>query len=94
MPSSPEGILDIDVQGAKLVNAAKMNAFFVFIQPPSFPELERRLRGRGTESEEKVQLRLKNAHKELESLGLVTSFLPSFLRSVSEVREVYPSNFH
>ena len=37
----------------------------VFILPPSYEELEKRLRGRGTESEEKVRLRLKTALAEL-----------------------------
>ena len=47
-------VLDIDVQGATSVKAAKVDAAFVFISPPSMAELERRLRGRGTETEEKV----------------------------------------
>lgn len=63
-------VLDIDVQGAKLVDAADLGAYFVFIEPPSMAELEQRLRGRGTESEEKVQLRLKNARQELAATDL------------------------
>ena len=38
-------VLDIDVQGAKLVAAADLDAYFVFIEPPSLEELELRLRG-------------------------------------------------
>lgn len=61
-------ILDIDVQGAAILRKnPKVDAAFVFIAPPSLVELERRLRGRGTESEEKVQVRLINARTELES---------------------------
>jgi guanylate kinase len=41
-------------------------ALLVFIAPPSMEELERRLRGRGTEDEEKVLKRLAGAQKELE----------------------------
>jgi guanylate kinase len=62
-------ILDIDVQGAAILRGNKeLDATFVFIAPPSLVELERRLRGRGTESEETVTLRLKNARTELESV--------------------------
>ena len=58
-------VLDIDVQGARLVRRSKLNAIFVFIAPPSTEELERRLRGRGTESDEAVALRMKNAKDEI-----------------------------
>jgi len=61
-------ILEIDVQGAAILrNNSKVDAAFVFIAPPSLVELERRLRGRGTENEEKVQIRLINARTELEA---------------------------
>ncbi|CAN6453874.1 unnamed protein product [Victoria cruziana] len=59
-------ILDIDVQGAKLVKASSLEAVFVFISPPTFEELEKRLRERGTETEEQIQKRLRNAKAELE----------------------------
>ncbi len=57
--------LDIEVQGAAQVKAKMPEAVSVFIKPPSFEELERRLRGRSTESEEKIALRLETAKKEL-----------------------------
>ena len=50
-------ILDVDVQGAEAVKAAQLGAAFVFISPPDMAELERRLRGRGTETEEKARRR-------------------------------------
>ncbi|KAJ9565274.1 hypothetical protein OSB04_001240 [Centaurea solstitialis] len=59
-------ILDIDVQGARSVRASSLEAIFIFICPPSFEELEKRLRARGTETEEQIQKRLKNAKAELE----------------------------
>ena len=59
-------ILDIDVQGVQQVMQSGMKAEFVFIKPPSFEELSRRLRGRGTDSPEAVELRLKNCQHELE----------------------------
>lgn len=59
-------ILDIDVQGARSVRANSLDAIFIFVCPPSFEELENRLRARGTETEEQVQKRLRNARAELE----------------------------
>jgi len=66
-------LLDIDVQGALQIKKSAENdellaksLELVFIGPPSFTELERRLRSRATESEESIQLRLKNAEAELE----------------------------
>ncbi|KAJ6815974.1 guanylate kinase 1-like [Iris pallida] len=59
-------ILDIDVQGARSVRASSLEAIFIFICPPSFDELEKRLRSRGTETEEQVQKRLRNAKAELD----------------------------
>ncbi|GJP72577.1 hypothetical protein CLOP_g3292 [Closterium sp. NIES-67] len=61
-------ILDIDVQGARQVKASPaLDAVFIFVAPPSFEELERRLRGRGTETEEQVEKRLGNARKEMDA---------------------------
>jgi len=55
------------VQGARLVKRSVYgpSALFLFIAPPSMAELERRLRGRGTESEEKIQLRTAAAAVEM-----------------------------
>lgn len=59
-------ILDIDVQGAEIVKkAASLNARFLFVSPPSVEELEKRLRGRGTEKEESIAVRMANATKEM-----------------------------
>lgn len=61
-------VLDIDVQGARQVRAApRLPAIFVFIAPPNQEELEKRLRGRGTDSEEQVITRLDSARIEMES---------------------------
>lgn len=59
-------ILDIDVQGARAVRNSTLDALFIFICPPSFEDLEKRLRGRGTEEEDQIQKRLRNAKEELE----------------------------
>lgn len=61
-------ILDIDVQGARQVRKSDLRALIVFIAPPSFAELENRLRSRGTETEDQIQIRSKNSKIEMESL--------------------------
>ena len=58
-------ILEIEVQGAMQVHKKRPDAVMVFIAPPSFEELAARLRGRGTEDEEKVRKRLETAREEL-----------------------------
>ena len=54
-------MLDIEVQGVKSIKNTKLNPNYVFIVPPSMEELERRLRNRGTESEDKIAQRLEMA---------------------------------
>jgi len=61
-------VLDIDVQGMAQVRQ-RAEPVTIFIAPPSLAELERRLRGRGTESESTIALRLNNARKELACAG-------------------------
>lgn len=51
-------ILDIDVQGVKLVKKTDLNPKYVFTKPPSIEVLETRLRARGTETEESLDKRL------------------------------------
>ena len=58
-------ILEIDVQGALQVKARMPESVSVFILPPSFEELEHRLRGRGTETPEKIEKRLAAAKAEM-----------------------------
>lgn len=59
-------ILDIDIQGVKQIKELGMDANFLFILPPSMEALEKRLRGRATETEDKIQKRLANARGEIE----------------------------
>ncbi|MBC7998272.1 MAG: guanylate kinase, partial [Leptolyngbya sp.] len=63
-------LLVIEVQGAKQVRESFPDAVMVFLSPPSMDELEKRLRGRGTESEEKISLRLKKAGQEMTERNL------------------------
>jgi guanylate kinase len=68
LESGLDVVLDIDVQGAAILrNSAAIAAVSLFITPPSLQELERRLRGRGTDSEETILLRLKNARVEMQA---------------------------
>lgn len=58
-------LLEIELQGARQVRAAMPEALLVFLAPPSFEELARRLTGRGTEDEARVRRRLDRARIEL-----------------------------
>lgn len=58
-------MLEIDLQGARQVRRTMPEALFVFLAPPSFEELERRLVGRGTETAEERERRLTTAREEL-----------------------------
>ena len=58
-------LLEIDLQGARQVRAAMPEALMVFLAPPSWEELVRRLVGRGTESAEERERRLVTARREL-----------------------------
>ncbi|MER6102271.1 guanylate kinase [Streptomyces sp. NPDC001832] len=58
-------LLEIDLQGARLVRQSMPDARLVFLAPPSWEELVRRLTGRGTESDEVIERRLAAARIEL-----------------------------
>ena len=57
-------ILDIEVQGARQVNEKKPDSVKIFIIPPSIEELERRLKGRGTDTARAIEARLIRARQE------------------------------
>ncbi|KAI3328013.1 guanylate kinase [Xylariaceae sp. AK1471] len=59
-------VLDIEMEGVKQIRKGSLDARFVFVKPPSFEALEKRLRGRGTEDEDSVTKRLNQAKLELE----------------------------
>ncbi len=58
-------LLEIDVEGAAQLRRRFPQGVFIFLEPPSLQELERRLRSRGTEREEVIQRRLARAREEL-----------------------------
>lgn len=59
-------ILKIDVQGGIEAMAKRPDALSIFLLPPSFDELERRIRDRATDDEQTIQKRLKNSREEIE----------------------------
>lgn len=61
-------ILEIEVQGAMQIKKKYPEALLLFVTPPTTAELERRLRGRGTETEEVIAKRLSRAKEESESM--------------------------
>lgn len=63
--SANDLLLDIDVQGAKLIKRRFKDAQFIFILPPGFQELKRRLEERGEESLESIEKRLNVAREEI-----------------------------
>jgi len=58
-------LLEVELQGARQVRAQMPEALLVFLAPPSWEELERRLRGRGTEEKDVIRRRLDTAQIEL-----------------------------
>lgn len=62
--------LEIEVQGAAQVRSKVPDGLFIFLAPPSLSELEDRLVGRGTESDEVIASRLQAARQELEMMNL------------------------
>jgi guanylate kinase len=65
LASGHPAMLEIDLQGARQVRETMPEALFVFLKPPSWDELVRRLVGRGTESEAERERRLETARAEL-----------------------------
>lgn len=58
--------LDIDIQGVKNIKKTNLNPIYVFIKTPSLEDLEKRLRNRGTETDESLKRRLDTAKVELQ----------------------------
>ena len=69
MDEGRDVVLEIELQGARQVCAKRPETIRIFIGPPSWEELERRLVSRGTDSPEKIAQRLRQARVELENAG-------------------------
>ncbi|WP_073997733.1 guanylate kinase [Anaerococcus urinomassiliensis] len=83
-------VLEIDVQGAVNVKKNTDNAVFIFLAPPSLSELKNRIVGRGTETEQDINVRMKNARKELEYIKyydylVINDHINSAINSVNEI---------
>lgn len=61
-------ILEIEIQGAMKIKKRIPDALLIFVAPPSMEELERRIRGRGTETPEQILSRLRRAGEEAEGM--------------------------
>ena len=87
-------VLEIDVQGAVEVMKRFPEAITIFISPGESGELERRLRGRGTESEENIQRRLQEARRELALAGRYRYQVvnDNVERAVGEILEILATN--
>lgn len=66
LQSGLDTILDIDTQGAQEIKRLFPDSVLIFIMPPSFEELKRRLYLRGTDDEETISIRLKKAEEEID----------------------------
>ena len=83
-------ILEIDVQGASNIRKNIDNGVFIFLAPPSLNELKNRIVGRGTETDEDIKIRMKNAEIELSYIKdydyiVVNDHLNSAISSVNDI---------
>ena len=75
MDEGKDVILDIELQGAIQVTSKRPEVIRIFIAPPSWSELEKRLTGRGTDSPEKIRERLVRAKVELQNANTYDYFV-------------------
>ena len=90
MEQGRDVILDIEIQGAAQVCAKRPETVRIFIAPPSWKELERRLTARGTDTPEKVQKRLLRAQVELKNASDYNYFVinDTVEQAVEELRAI------
>ena len=83
-------ILEIEVQGAEQIRERRRDARFIFLLPPTLEELERRLRGRGTDSDEAIARRLALADRELAAVRFFDYAVinDDLERAIGDVREI------
>jgi len=90
MDEGRDVILDIEIQGAEQVKIKRPDTVRIYIAPPSWSELERRLLGRGTETPEKVRSRLERGRQEYASAKNFDYFVinETVDRAVEEIRAI------
>ena len=90
MDQGRDVILDIEIQGAEQVHRRRPEAIRIYVAPPSWAELERRLIGRGTEDMEKVRRRLERGKEEFAVARDVDYFVinDTVDRAVEELRAI------
>lgn len=90
MAAGKDAILDIEIQGATQVHTLRPEVVRIFIAPPSWEELERRLTARNTDSPEKVQERLLRAKVELKAADQYDYFVinDNVENAVAELRAI------
>lgn len=83
-------LLDIEIQGADQVHRQRPEAVRIYVAPPSWAELERRLIGRGTEDMEKVRSRLERGKQEFAAAGSFDYFVinDTVDNAVTEIRAI------
>ena len=83
-------ILDIDCQGARQLKERYGDGVFIFILPPSFHELRRRLDSRNSDSDEVKERRIRNASDEIKELGWYDYIIVNdlFSKAVEELKSV------
>lgn len=90
-------LLDIDTQGAEKVKKRYPDAVLIFLLPPSFDELERRLRDRGVNTEKDMETRINNARDEYSrrheyNYQVVNETVEEAVQEVREIVEYYREN--
>lgn len=92
-------ILELDVKGALNIRQQFPDSVLIFIVPPSFEELQRRLEGRGTESAEVIGKRLNKARNEVQSIHLydyvvINDEIEQAAKSISNVIKAEKLRYH
>ena len=90
MAQGRDVLLDIEIQGAEQVHRQRPEAVRIYVAPPSWAELERRLIGRGTEDMEKVRRRLERGKQEFAAASSFDYFVinDTVDNAVAEIRAI------
>ena len=90
MEQGRDVLLDIEIQGAEQVHRQRPEVVRIYVAPPSWAELERRLIGRGTEDLEKVRSRLERGRQEFAAAGSFDYFVinDTVDNAVTEIRAI------